>query len=160
MATTRNGSVARQSGFSLLEIMVVLVILGLLVSMVAPNVMNRVSGARVQKVEADVKAIETALSIYKLDNFRLPTTEQGLEALVTEPELDPLPQNWKKGGYLPELPIDPWGRPYLYLYPGERAAEDGREESPDIFTLGADGVVGGDGEDADLGNWRDDSDAL
>ena len=142
----------RQAGFSLLEILVVLVILGILVSLVAPTVLNRVGDARLQKVRADISAIETALALYQLDNFRYPTTEQGLQALVTPPELDPVAPNWKPGGYLKELPLDPWGKPYLYLYPGERAASQGQTRA-DIYTLGADGIVGGDGQDTDLGNW-------
>jgi general secretion pathway protein G len=142
----------RQHGFSLLEILVVLVILGILVSLVAPTVLNRVDDARLQKVDADINAIETALSIYKVDNFRYPSTEQGLEALVRRPELDPVPPNWKQGGYLQELPIDPWGNPYRYLYPGPRAEQAGQDR-PDIFTLGADGLEGGEGQDGDIGNW-------
>ena len=145
----------KQRGFTLIELVVVIVILGILVSLVAPTVLNRVDDARVQKVRSDISSIETALSIYKLDNFRLPTTEQGLEALVQEPDLDPIPQNWKEGGYLKDLPLDPWGRTYLYLYPGERAEEQGRD-APDIYTLGADGLEGGETQDADLGNWRSD----
>ena len=136
-----------QSGFSLLEIMVVLVILGLLASMVAPRVLNRVDDARVQKVYADMRGIETALRLYQLDNYRLPTTDQGLEALVERPQSSPEPKNWKVGGYLDALPIDPWGRPYLYLEPGEHGEFD-------LYTLGADGSQGGDGQDADLGNWQ------
>lgn len=143
-------------GFSLLEILVVLVILGILVSLVAPTVLNRVDDARVQKVQADLNAIETALSIYHLDNYRFPTTEQGLQALVRKPDLDPVPSRWKAGGYLKELPIDPWGKPYLYLYPGERAAAAGQDRA-DIFTFGADGLPGGTGQDADLGNWQTES---
>ena len=142
----------RQNGFSLLEILVVLVILGILVSLVAPAVLNRVGDARVQKVSADISAIETALSLYQLDNYRYPTPEQGLKALVNPPDLEPLAANWKAGGYLKELPIDPWGKPYLYLFPGDRSSSQGVERA-DIFSLGADGVSGGSGQDADLGNW-------
>lgn len=140
-------------GFSLIEILVVLVILGLLVSLVAPTVLNRVDDARVQKAFADFKAIETALAVYKLDNFNYPTSEQGLEALVTRPELEPVPRNWKREGYLAELPLDPWGKPYLYLYPGERAGASGKDR-PDIFSYGADGMAGGEDKNADLGNWQ------
>ena len=142
----------RQTGFSLLEILVVLVILGILVSLVAPAVLNRVGDARMQKVSADLSAIETALALYQLDNFRFPTTEQGLQALVIPPDLEPLAKNWKPGGYLKELPIDPWGNPYLYLYPGDRSSSQGIERA-DIFSLGADGVSGGEGQNADIGNW-------
>jgi general secretion pathway protein G len=140
-------------GFSLLEILVVLVILGILVSLVAPAVLNRVDDARLQKVHADIAAIETALSIYKLDNFRYPTTEQSLQALVSPPELEPLAPNWKAGGYLKEIPLDPWGKPYVYLFPGINSRQDGGAY-PDVFTLGADGISGGNGQDADVGNWK------
>ena len=135
------------AGFSLVEILVVLVIMGLLISVVAPTVLNRADEARIQKAQADFKAIETALKIYRLDNFVYPTTEQGLEALVEASSLDPEPRNFKEGGYLEELPIDPWGRPYLYLSPGEH-------KNVDIYSLGADGLSGGDGQNADVGNWR------
>ena len=102
---------ANNAGFSLVEILVVLVIMGLLISVVAPTVLNRADEARVQKAQADFKAIETALKIYRLDNYVYPTTEQGLEALVERSSLDPEPRNFKEGGYLEELPIDPWGGP-------------------------------------------------
>jgi general secretion pathway protein G len=134
-----------QRGFSLVEILVVLVIMGLLISIVAPTVLNRADEARVQKAYADFKAIETALKIYRLDNYVYPTTEQGLEALVEASSLDPEPRNFKAGGYL-QLPLDPWGRPYLYLSPGEKGEID-------IYTLGADGVAGGEDQNADVGNW-------
>lgn len=140
---------SQQRGFSLIEIMVVLVIIGLLVSVVAPNVLDRADEARVQKVQADFKAIETALKMYRLDNYNYPTTDQGLEALVNKPDSDPQPLNWKKGGYLDELPRDPWGRPYQYLSP----AEYGDKEF-DLLTLGADGISGGEDQNADLGNWQ------
>jgi general secretion pathway protein G len=136
------------AGFSLVEILVVLVIMGLLISVVAPTVLNRADEARVQKAQADFKAIETALKIYRLDNYVYPTTEQGLEALVEKSTLDPEPRNFKDGGYLQELPIDPWGRPYLYLSPGEHGEVD-------IYSLGADGLSGGEDQSADLGNWRE-----
>ncbi len=137
----------RSGGFSLVEILVVLVIMGLLISVVAPTVLNRADEARVQKVQADFKSIETALKIYRLDNYVYPTTEQGLEALVEASSLDPVPRNFKKGGYLPELPLDPWGRPYLYLSPGENGEVD-------IYSLGADGLSGGEDQNADIGNWK------
>ncbi len=138
-----------QAGFSLVEILVVLVIMGLLISIVAPTVLNRADDARIQKAQADFKAIETALKIYRLDNYVYPSTEQGLEALVTPSSIDPAPRNFKTGGYLAELPLDPWGRPYLYLSPGENGEVD-------IYTLGADGLSGGDDQNADIGNWKDD----
>ncbi|MFK8047669.1 MAG: type II secretion system major pseudopilin GspG [Halioglobus sp.] len=137
-----------QSGFSLVEILVVLVIMGLLISIVAPTVLNQADEARVQKVYADFKSIETALKIYRLDNFVYPSSEQGLEALVEASTIDPEPRNFKQGGYLPEVPLDPWGNPYLYLSPGENSEVD-------IYTLGLDGVSGGEGQNADIGNWRE-----
>ena len=137
-----------QGGFSLVEILVVLVIMGLLISVVAPTVLNRADEARVQKVQADFKSIETALKIYRLDNYVYPTTEQDLEALVEASSLDPEPRNFKAGGYLQEVPMDPWGRPYLYLSPGEHGEVD-------IYSLGADGLSGGEDQNADIGNWRE-----
>lgn len=139
-------------GFSLVEILVVLVIIGLLVSIVAPNVLQRADEARIQKVHADFKNIETALKLYKLDNFNYPTTEQGLGALVEKPTIDPVPRNWKKNGYLERMPEDPWGNAYKYLNP----AEFGHGEY-DLYTLGADGVTGGDEQNADIGNWQSES---
>ena len=135
------------AGFSLVEILVVLVIMGLLISVVAPTVLNRADEARVQKAQADFKAIETSLKIYRLDNYVYPTTEQGLEALVEASTLDPEPRNFKAGGYLAELPLDAWGRPYIYLSPGEHGEMD-------IYSLGADGLSGGEGQNADIGNWK------
>ena len=143
-----NKSRKRQEGFSLVEILVVLVIMGLLISIVAPNVINNAHDARVQKVHADFTNIETALKIYRLGNFIYPTTEQGLEALVEPSTLDPEPKNFKEGGYLKEVPFDPWGRPYLYLSPGEHGEID-------LFSLGVDGLSGGEGQNKDLGNWRE-----
>lgn len=138
----------RQAGFSMIEIMVVLVILGLLVTMVAPNVLTNVDKARTQKVEADISTISTVLKLYRLDNYNYPTSDQGLEALVDKPSIDPIPANWQKNGYLDELPLDPWGRPYLYLSPGEFGDMDFN-----IYSLGADGVTGGEEQNQDLGNW-------
>ena len=135
-----------QHGFSLIEILVVLVIMGLLISVVAPTVLNSADDARIQKVQADFKAIETALKIYRLDNYVYPTTEQGLVALVEPSALTPEPRNFKSGGYLQEVPVDPWGRNYLYLSPGENGEVD-------IFSYGADGLPGGEAQRADLGNW-------
>ena len=140
---TRNNA-----GFSLVEILVVLVIMGLLISVVAPTVLNRADEARVGKVLADFKNIETALKIYRLDNYAYPTTEQGLEALVEASTLDPEPRNFKEGGYLEEVPLDPWGRPYLYMSPGEHG-------DVDIYSLGADGLSGGEDQSLDIGNWKD-----
>ena len=138
---------SKQGGFSLIEILVVLVIMGLLISVVAPMVLNRADEARIQKVHADFKSIETALKIYRLDNYNYPTTEQGLQALIKPSSLNPQPRNFKEGGYLAEVPMDPWGRPYLYLSPGENSQVD-------IYTLGADGISGGDDQNTDIGNWE------
>lgn len=139
---------ANQRGFSLIEILVVLVIMGLLISIIAPNVLGRADEARVQKVFADFSAIETALRMYRLDNYAYPSSEQGLNALVERPTLAPVPANWKSDGYLESLPVDPWGNAYLYLSPGQNGDYD-------IFTYGADGTRGGEGQNADYGNWQD-----
>lgn len=135
-------------GFSLIEILVVLVIMGLLVSIIAPNVLGRADEARVQKVFADFSAIETALRLYRLDNYAFPSSEQGLGALIDRPTLAPVPANWRSGGYLESLPIDPWGNAYLFLSPGQQGDYD-------IFSYGADGVRGGEGQNADYGNWQE-----
>ncbi|HID01278.1 MAG TPA: type II secretion system protein GspG [Piscirickettsiaceae bacterium] len=134
----------RQSGFTLIELMVVVVILAILAAFVVPMVMDRPDEARIVKVKQDIAAISSALNLYKLDNYRYPTTEQGLEALVEKPTKEPVPPNWKP--YLKQLPKDPWGRPYLYVSPGEHGPFD-------VYTLGADGEEGGEGADADIGNW-------
>jgi general secretion pathway protein G len=136
-----------QRGFSLLEILVVLVIMGILVSLVAPNVLNRVDDARIQKVHTDFKAITTALKMYQLDNFNYPSSDQGLQALVSKPSVSPEPKNWKQ--YLPELPIDPWGNPYKYIYPGEYGEFD-------IYTLGADNLAGGEDQNKDFYSGKKD----
>lgn len=135
-----------QRGFSLIEIMVVVIIIGLLASIVAPAVLNRADDARIQKVHADFRNIQTALKLYRIDNFVYPSSEQGLEALIERPTIAPVPRNWRQGGYLEELPRDPWGNPYQYLSPGE-------SREYDIYTLGADGVSGGDGQNADISVW-------
>jgi general secretion pathway protein G len=137
----------KSRGFSLVEILVVLVIMGLLISIVAPNVLDRADEARIQKVEADFKVIETALKMYRLDNYNYPSSEQGLIALVEKTRLEPVPRQWKLNGYLEELPVDPWGRPYHYLSPGE-------DKAYDIYTLGADGVRDGESQNQDLYNWQ------
>ncbi|WP_349573269.1 type II secretion system major pseudopilin GspG [Azotobacter salinestris] len=135
----------RQQGFTLLEIMVVLVILGLLVALVAPNVLQNQDKAMVEKARADVALLEQALDMYKLDNFQYPTTDQGLEALVTKPETGPQPKRYNSNGYIKRLPSDPWGNPYQYLQPGTKKAFD-------VYSLGADGETGGEGLAADIGN--------
>lgn len=135
-----------QSGFTLIEIMVVVVILGILAAVVVPRIMDRPDAARVVKAKQDIRVLESALNLYKLDNFNYPSTQQGLQALVTMPSGDPQPPNWKAGGYIKSLPNDPWGNPYQYLQPGTHGEFD-------IFSLGADGKPGGDGVNADIGNW-------
>lgn len=135
----------KQSGFSLIEIMVVVVILGILASIVVPKIMGRPDEARVVKAKQDILAIQNALDLYKLDNGVYPTTDQGLAALVTKPTSNPEPRDWKI--YLKRIPKDPWGREYLYLNPGEHGEID-------IFTLGAEGQPGGTGINAEIGNWN------
>jgi len=137
----------RMAGFTLIEIMVVVVILGILAAVVVPEVMSRPSEARINKAKQDIRAIDSALKLYKLDNFSYPTTQQGIKALVVRPEGMPAGANWKKEGYIARLPNDPWGKPYIYLSPGLKGAFD-------LYTLGADGVKGGSEENADLGNWQ------
>ncbi len=137
----------KQQGFTLIEIIVVVVIIGILATFVAPKFLGKTDDARVVKAKSDIQALESALDIYKLDNYAYPTTDQGLEALVTQPSSDPAPANWQKGGYLKKLRKDPWQREYLYLNPGERSEID-------IYSLGADGVEGGEGANADIGNWE------
>jgi general secretion pathway protein G len=132
-------------GFTLIEIMVVVVIIGLLAAMIAPNIMGNLDRAEINRARQDVRSIETALNLYRLDNFRYPSTDEGLQALVTNPGESSAP-NWKAGGYLKSMPLDPWNRPYLYLNPG-------RQGEFDVFSLGADGQEGGDGNNADIGNW-------
>jgi general secretion pathway protein G len=138
---------ARHAGFTLLEIMVVVVILGILAALVAPNVIRRIDDANVTKAKQDIRAFETALNLYRMDNFRYPSTEQGLEALVKQPN-DPNIRNWKPGGYVRSLQKDPWGNDYAYISPGTRGGDY------DLYTLGADNQPGGEGPDADIGNWN------
>lgn len=135
-----------QAGFSLLELMVVVVIMSILALVIVPRVINRPDQARLARVQSDLAVLENALQLYKLDNLRFPTTEQGLSALVSKPESDPVPPNWAQNGYIDRLPEDPWGGPYQYLSPGVHGEFD-------VFTYGADRVTGGDGLDADLGSW-------
>lgn len=134
----------RAAGFTLIEIMVVIVILGVLAALVVPRVMSRPDEARVVAARQDIAAIMQALKLYRLDNQRYPTTEQGLQALVTRPTGGPPANNWKQ--YLDRLPVDPWGKPYQFLNPGLRGEID-------VFSLGADGAAGGNGTDADVGSW-------
>jgi general secretion pathway protein G len=135
-----------QGGFTLIEIMVVVIILGILAAIVAPNVIGRIDDAQIGRVQQDLRGIEVALKFYRLDNFAYPSSEQGLEALVSKPA-DPNIRNWKAGGYLDRLPQDPWGNNYEYSSPGQNGEID-------IFTYGRDGQPGGEGIDADIGNWN------
>lgn len=135
-----------QRGFTLIEIMVVVVILGILAAVVVPRIMDRPDDARITKAKQDIRVIESALNLYKLDNFYYPTTQQGLEALVAPPQGDPPAKNWKSGGYLQKMPADPWGNPYQYLQPGTKSEFD-------LFSLGSDNKPGGEGAAGDIGNW-------
>lgn len=136
------------AGFTLIEVMVVVVILGILAAVVVPKIMDNPDKARIVKAKQDVQALKSALDLYKLDNFNYPSTDQGLQALVQQPSGTPEAKNWKQGGYVERLPRDPWGAEYQYLNPGVHAEVD-------IFSLGADGRPGGDGVNTDIGNWSD-----
>ena len=136
-----------QRGFTLIEIMVVVVIIGVLGAIVVPQFMSRPDQAKVTAAHTDIQAISTALEMYRLDTFNYPSTQQGLEALVTRPSGMPLAKNWNPQGYLKSLPVDPWGTPYQYLNPGSHSA------GYDLFSFGADGVQGGEGFATDIGNW-------
>lgn len=133
-------------GFTLIEIMVVVVIMGVLAALVVPKLLNRAGESRVAAAKVDINTIQQALKLYKLDNQRYPTTEQGLQALLEKPTTGPAANGWKAGGYLERMPKDPWGNPYLYLSPGNRGEVD-------VYSLGADGQPGGTGDDADIGSW-------
>lgn len=132
----------RQSGFTLIEIMVVVVILSILGALIIPNVINKPDEARVAKAKSDIRAIATALEFYRLDNSTYPSTDQGLAALVTQPSGYPEAKKWNPEGYLPKLPVDPWGNPYVYMSDGPAKF--------DIYSYGADGKEGGDGFNADI----------
>ncbi|MDQ6619943.1 MAG: type II secretion system major pseudopilin GspG [Pseudomonadota bacterium] len=134
-------------GFTLIEIMVVIVILGILAALVVPRVLERPDEARAVAARNDIAAMMQALKLYRLDNQRYPTTEQGLQSLVSRPTIEPLPRNWKPNGYVERLPSDPWGHPYQYLNPGLHGEID-------VFSLGADGQPGGTGADQDIGSWQ------
>lgn len=136
----------KSSGFTLIEIMVVIVILGILAALVVPKVMSRPDEARIVAAKQDIAALMQALKLYRLDNRTYPSTDQGLPALVQKPASAPIPPNWKAGGYLERLPKDPWGQDYQYLKPGARGEID-------VFSYGADGAPGGEGNDADIGSW-------
>ena len=138
-----------KDGFTLIELMVVVVILGVLASLIAPRLLGRTDEAKIVKAKVDISAIETGLKLYRLDNGHYPTTEQGLMALVEQPSTEPLPMKWPQGGYLEreQIPKDPWNREFLYLSPGVHGEYD-------ILSYGADGVPGGEGMDADIKSWE------
>lgn len=133
-------------GFTLIEIMVVVVIMGILAALVVPKLMGRTDDARIIAAKQDIATVMQALKLYKLDNQRYPTTDQGLQALIAKPTVGPAADGWKTGGYLDKLPKDPWGYPYQYLSPGIRGEID-------VISLGADAQPGGIGNDADIGSW-------
>lgn len=136
----------RRSGFTLIEIMVVVVIIGILATLIVPRIMSRPDEARIVAARQDIASLGQALKLYRLDNHVYPTTDQGLQALITKPTTNPIPPNWKNGGYLDRLPKDPWDNDYRYLNPGVRSEVD-------VFSLGADREPGGEGTAADIGNW-------
>ncbi len=133
-------------GFTLIEVMIVVVILGILAAVVIPRIVDRPDQARMSAAKSDIAVIMQQLKLYRLDNTFYPSTDQGLQALTVKPATNPIPQNWKQGGYLERLPNDPWARPYQYLNPGIKGEID-------VFSLGADGQPGGDGPNADIGSW-------
>jgi len=134
-------------GFTLIEIMVVVVIIGLLAAVILPNVFGNVGKAQRTKAKSDIQALESALTMYKLDNFKYPSTDVGLSALTQRPN-DPTVKNWREGGYVRRISNDPWGNPYQYIFPGTHGQEY------DLYSFGADGQEGGEGENADIGNWN------
>ncbi len=138
-----------EKGFSFLELMVVVVILGILATYIAPRFMGRTEDAKAVKAKIDIAALETSFKLYKLDNSNYPTTEQGILALIEKPSTEPVPMNWKEKGYLAKakIPKDPWGREYLYLSPGIH-------DDYDIISYGADGAPGGDGKNRDINSWE------
>ena len=135
----------KQRGFTLIELMVVLAIIGVLAALIVPNVLGRADEARVTAARTDVGNLMQALKLYKLDNQRFPSAEQGLNALIAKPTTEPVPGNWKP--YLDKLPNDPWGRPYQYMNPGIKGEVD-------VLSFGADGQPGGEGNNADIGSWQ------
>ncbi len=135
------------AGFSLIEILVVVVIIGILAAVVVPRVMDEPDRAKVTRAQQDVQALVTALNMYRLDNHHYPSTEQGLEALVRRPSGRPEASNWRQGGYIDRMPSDPWGREYQYLNPGVHGEID-------VWSFGANGMPGGEGINAEIGNWN------
>ncbi|BCD99108.1 type II secretion system major pseudopilin GspG [Marinagarivorans cellulosilyticus] len=138
---------AKQGGFSLIEIMVVIVIIGLMVGVVGPALFGNIAEAQRERVTNDFASIKTALQTYKLDNYIYPTSEQGLDALVNKPDGEPVPRKWRDGGYLEKMPKDPWEREYIYLSPSDNG------KGFDIISYGADGLQGGEGDAADISFW-------
>ncbi len=145
MSTTHRLRKLASRGFTLIELMVVLVIIGLLAALIVPNVLDRADDARLTAARTDISNIMQSLKLYKLDNQRYPTAEQGLGALTAKPTAAPVPNNWRP--YLEKLPNDPWGQPYKFMNPGLKGEVD-------VFSLGADGKEGGEGKDADIGSWQ------
>lgn len=137
----------RARGFTLIEIMVVVVIMGILASLVVPKLIARTGESKVAAAKVDIATVMQALKLYRLDNQRYPTTEQGLRALIEKPSTGPAANGWKAGGYLEKMPKDPWGNPYQFLSPGVKGEVD-------LISLGADGQPGGSGDDADIGSWE------
>ena len=147
MHTQRRHILGNNRGFTLIEIMVVVVILGILAAIVVPRLLDRPEEARITKAKTDIKGIEQALGMFKLDNGFFPTTEQGLAALVEQPTVGRIPTKFQVGGYLKKVPVDPWGTPYVFLSPGIHGDFD-------IISYGADGESGGEGKNADINSWE------
>ena len=139
----------KSRGFTLLEIIVVVTIIAILAAYIAPKVAGRVDDARISKAKSDIRVLESSLELYKLDNFTYPSSEVGLDALVNKPSGESA-RNWRDGGYIKKLTKDPWGNEYIYVYPGSNGDFD-------VYSLGADAALGGEGEAADIGNWNLDS---
>jgi len=154
-----HGIFRRERGFTFIEIMVVVAILAILAALVVPRIMGRTDDAKRTAAKVQIRNIEGALQLYKLDNGVYPSTEQGLKALVEKPSVGVIPKKWKLGGYLQKLPEDPWGNPYKYLSPGQSSGQNQNLRSEyEVISLGTDGEVGGEGINADIANWNLDKD--